>query len=65
MPELLESEMPATEASVAARVSRERLIRMIQVGRLRGRRAPSGWVVDRSSIAEFVAEHSATRPTAA
>ncbi len=43
-------ELPAAEAAVLLRRSRERVIRLIQTGDLPGRRVPGvGWVVDRKA----------------
>lgn len=42
---------PATEAAVRAGISRERVIRLIQAGDLKGRRDERGrWVVDAISL---------------
>jgi len=58
MHEVLESELPATDAAVEAKMSRERIVRLVQVGRLQGRRTPYGWMVDRRSLTAFLAENS-------
>ncbi len=50
-------EISAVEAALRLGLSRERVIRLIQIGRLSGRRdAALGWRVDRKAV------ESATRP---
>ena len=50
-------EMSAVEAALRLGLSRERVIRLIQIGRLTGRRdAALGWRVDRQAV------ESAMRP---
>lgn len=45
-------EVPVAEAAIALAMTRERVIRLIQVGRLRGRRdRDRGWLIDQASLA--------------
>jgi hypothetical protein len=44
-------EIPATEAAIRLRVSRERVVRLVQIGRLPGRRDPElGWMIEVAAL---------------
>jgi hypothetical protein len=46
--------VPASAAALAARCSREALIRKIQTGELAGRLVGGRWVVEAGALAEYV-----------
>lgn len=49
-----DTRLPAVEAAILLRISRERVIRLVQRGKLAGERHPSrGWLVSRRSAEEF------------
>jgi hypothetical protein len=52
--------LPAAEASLRAGMSRERLIRTIQRGELKGEILGGRWVVSERSLAEFLAPKAAS-----
>jgi len=53
-----EMEVTAAEAAVRLRLSRERVVRLVQIGELRGRRDPTrGWLVDEGAVVKL------TRPS--
>jgi excisionase family DNA binding protein len=46
-----EDELTATEAAMRLKISRERLIRLVQRGELQGRRDPErGWLVSQQDV---------------
>jgi hypothetical protein len=52
-------DIPAAEAAVRLSLSRERLIRMVQTGRLLGRRdAERGWLVSAAAVEALAAERA-------
>jgi hypothetical protein len=53
--------MPANEAALQIRISRERLIRLVQSGELTGCLNNGHWFVDRSALAEFQRQLEAAR----
>jgi hypothetical protein len=48
---------PAMEGTVASRVSYSRLIRLIQLGEVRGARRGKHWLVDLADLARWKREH--------
>ena len=49
--ETVKAELTATEAALQMGLSRERVIRFVQTGKLPGRRDPvEGWRVDRKAV---------------
>lgn len=55
-----ESGLPAAEAAVLLRISRERVIRLIQTGAIPGRKIPDvGWVVDRLALEHLIGDQAA------
>jgi len=55
-----EGELAATAAAVLLEVSRERLVRLVQTGRLKGRRHPElGWLVSRAAVEQLQRERRA------
>jgi len=54
----MQDTIPLTEAAYRLSVSRERALRLVLTGRLRGAKVGHAWVVDAGSIAGFL---SATR----
>ena len=50
----LEHLIPVAEAAYQAGISRERLVRLIQRGRILGQRIAGRWFAERTSVAEFV-----------
>ena len=57
--------IPAGEGAVEAQISRERLIRKIQLGEVVGAKVIGIWMVDIDSLREYVARQSADGPSAA
>ena len=52
----MDGEITATRATLAARMSRERIVRAVQRGDIQGRYdEASGWMVDVSSLNRFLA----------
>ena len=52
-------EIAVADAAVRLRISRERVIRLIQVGQLHGRRdAARGWLVSEDAVAKFARRRS-------
>ncbi len=49
----LEHLMPVAEAACKAGISRERLVRMIQCGRVRGQRIGGRWFTERAPVSEM------------
>ena len=48
------TECPAAEIAPDLKMSRERVVRLVQMGRIQGRRDPErGWLVSRAAAAAF------------
>ena len=58
MPDVSNS-VPATEAAMRLGISRERTVRLIQCGVLRGRRKNGRWLADSRIIEEYLASQRA------
>jgi hypothetical protein len=43
-------EVPAAQAALRLGISRERLIRLVQTGELKGRRSERGWLVELAAL---------------
>lgn len=56
---------PAMEGTVASRISYGRLIRLIQLGEVRGARQGKSWLVDLADLARWKREHDQEPVTAA
>ena len=55
-------QMTAVAAATRLGMSRERVVRLVQVGTLRGSRDPArGWLVEAASVDEFLATQAGTR----
>jgi hypothetical protein len=53
------TEVPVADAATRLRMTRERVIRLIQTGRLRGRRDPGlGWLVDEGALEQLTTHNT-------